>query len=167
MWTKSVWILGLALLLVSSCVAFKKGEKGRSKRVEEEKAKPISVQKSDDVKIEIMHKPADCKRKSKLGDALTLHYKGKLENGQVFDSSLEREPFTFTLGAGHVIPAWDRGLLGACPLEKRRLSCPPALAYGSQGYPPVIPPNSWLFFDVEVISISTPSESQTVSETQA
>jgi FKBP-type peptidyl-prolyl cis-trans isomerase FkpA len=86
------------------------------------------------------------------GDALTVHYIGSLENGQVFDDSYARgEPFTFRLGAGSVIQGWDLGLVGMRVGGKRRLIIPPELAYGSQGRSP-IPPNATLHFEVELIA---------------
>ncbi|OGY91170.1 MAG: peptidylprolyl isomerase [Candidatus Komeilibacteria bacterium RIFCSPLOWO2_01_FULL_53_11] len=88
------------------------------------------------------------------GDTVTVHYTGRLTNGTVFDSSLERgTPFTFTLGADQVIKGWDQGILGMEVGEKKTLTVPPELGYGASGYPPVIPPNATLIFDVELISI--------------
>ena len=90
------------------------------------------------------------------GDTLTVHYIGTLENGQVFDDSYARgEPYTFRLGAGTVIRGWDQGLVGMRVGGKRRLIIPPALAYGSQGLPP-IPPNATLHFEIELIANAGP-----------
>jgi len=146
-------LLGV-VLLVGTSLAFKKGDKGRSLRKKEDEKKSPSVTKTEDVRVEIVSKPSECKQKSKLGDQITLHYTGRLESGQIFDSSRERDPFAFRLGAGQVIPAWDRGLVGACEKEKRKLVCPPSLAYGSAGYPPVISGDATLYFEVEVLSIN-------------
>src|SRR3989344_5723360 len=86
------------------------------------------------------------------GDTVTVHYTGRLTNGTVFDSSLERgTPFTFTLGADQVIKGWDQGILGMEVGEKKTLTVPPDLGYGASAYPPVIPPNATLIFDVELI----------------
>ena len=86
-----------------------------------------------------------------------VHYTGKLEDGTVFDSSLERgEPFRFTLGAGQVIPGWDFGIQGMKPGGKRILTIPPALAYGQTGAGGVIPPNATLTFDVELVALTPP-----------
>src|SRR6185437_10448797 len=75
------------------------------------------------------------------GDQLTVNYTGKLENGTVFDTSVGKQPFVFTLGAKQVIPGWDQGLLGMKVGGKRLLIIPPAMAYGAQGVGP-IPPNA-------------------------
>ena len=91
---------------------------------------------------------------TKNGDKLSVHYTGTLENGDVFDSSLGRgQPFDFTLGAGMVIKGWDMGLLGMKVGEKRKLTIPPELGYGSAGAGGVIPPNAVLIFEVELVGI--------------
>lgn len=93
-------------------------------------------------------------REVKNGDTISVHYAGKLENGTKFDSSLDRgTPFTFTIGKGMVIKGWDQGLLGMKVGEKRILTIPSDLGYGSRGAAGVIPPNATLIFDVELISI--------------
>ncbi len=86
-----------------------------------------------------------------------VHYTGKLEDGTVFDSSVERgEPFRFTLGTGQVIPGWDIGIQGMKPGGKRKLKIPAALAYGQKGAGGVIPPNATLIFDVELVALTPP-----------
>src|SRR5436853_2615296 len=68
-----------------------------------------------------------------------VHYTGWLTNGKKFDSSVGGNPFQFTLGAGQVIKGWDEGVAGMKVGGKRQLRIPPDLAYGPNGYPPVIP----------------------------
>ena len=83
---------------------------------------------------------------------VTVHYTGTLLNGSKFDSSVDRgQPATFPLN--QVIPGWTEGLQLLKPGGKAKLIIPPNLGYGANGYPPVIPPNSWLVFDVELIKV--------------
>ena len=88
------------------------------------------------------------------GKRVVVNYTGWLTNGKKFDSSAQRyRPFVFTLGAGHVIRGWDEGIVGMKTGGKRQLLIPPALAYGSKGAPPEIPPDSTLVFDVELLEV--------------
>lgn len=91
----------------------------------------------------------------KLGDDILVNYTGRFPNGKVFDTSLApgRTPFELHLGRGDVIKGWDEGLSTMHVGGKRKLIIPPNLAYGERGYPGVIPPNSTLTFDVELIKI--------------
>ena len=88
------------------------------------------------------------------GQTVTVHYTGRLEDGTIFDSSVERnEPFTFQIGKGVVIKGWDEGVMSMKVGGKRRLTIPPQLGYGVQGSPPAIPANATLTFDVELLGI--------------
>lgn len=90
---------------------------------------------------------------AQAGDTITANYTGKLADGTVFDSSVGREPISFVLGAGRVIPGWDQGLVGMKVGGKRLLVIPPDLAYGPTGYGP-IPPNATLTFEVELVGVT-------------
>ncbi|MEF3273019.1 MAG: FKBP-type peptidyl-prolyl cis-trans isomerase [Chloroflexus sp.] len=88
------------------------------------------------------------------GAVVAVHYRGMLADGSVFDSSYERgEPIRFPLGVGMVIPGWDEGISLMRVGGKARLIIPPHLGYGVMGYPPVIPPNATLIFDVELVEV--------------
>lgn len=91
---------------------------------------------------------------AKAGDNVTVHYVGTLLDGTVFDASKPRgdQGFTFTLGAGQVIKGWDVGVAGMKVGGKRKLSIPSAMAYGNQAVGGVIPANSDLIFEVELLS---------------
>lgn len=93
---------------------------------------------------------------AKKGDKLSMQYVGVLyKGGQQFDASWDNgSPFDFTLGQGNVIKGWDQGLVGIKPGGRRELIIPPNLAYGAQGQPPTIPPNSPLVFIVDALSVS-------------
>jgi len=87
------------------------------------------------------------------GKLISVHYNGKLEDGTVFDSSVERDPFEFVLGAGQVIEGWDKGFDGMKVGGKRTLTIPPEMGYGATGAGGVIPPNATLIFDVELLDV--------------
>jgi peptidylprolyl isomerase/FKBP-type peptidyl-prolyl cis-trans isomerase FkpA len=90
---------------------------------------------------------------AKSGDLVSVNYLGKLTDGKIFDTSYQRnEPFTFSLGKGRVIKGWDQGIVGMKVGGKRRLTIPPDLGYGADGYPPVIPKSAVLIFEVELLS---------------
>lgn len=91
---------------------------------------------------------------AKPGKMVTVHYTGKLTNGTKFDSSLDRNsPFSFQLGAKQVITGWEKGVAGMKVGGKRKLTIPSNEGYGERGAPPVIPPNSTLVFDVELLDV--------------
>jgi FKBP-type peptidyl-prolyl cis-trans isomerase FkpA len=100
---------------------------------------------------------------AQAGDLVTVNYTGKLDNGTVFDTSVGRAPFQFTLGAGQVIPGWDQGVAGMKVGGKRVLIIPPSLAYGSQAVGP-IPANSTLTFEVELLGVTPASDTAPLPE---
>jgi FKBP-type peptidyl-prolyl cis-trans isomerase len=90
---------------------------------------------------------------AKAGETITVNYVGALyKNGKVFDASWKRkEPFSFALGKGAVIPGWDKGIPGMKVGGRRELIIPSALAYGAAGSGSAIPPNSPLVFVVDLL----------------
>jgi peptidylprolyl isomerase len=90
---------------------------------------------------------------AKAGDQIRVNYVGvSFKSGEEFDSSFKTgRPFELALGAGMVIPGWDRGLVGMKVGGRRRLTIPPDLAYGEQGSPPAIGPNETLVFVIDLL----------------
>ncbi|CAL1706708.1 unnamed protein product [Somion occarium] len=110
-----------------------------------------------ELKIDVTSKPEECPVTAQKGDSIRVHYTGTLfSNGEKFDSSYDRgQPLPLTLGVGQVIRGWDEGLVGMCLNEKRTLTIPSNMAYGSRGAGGVIPPNSALVFDVELVGLDS------------
>ena len=92
--------------------------------------------------------------KAEKEKTVSVHYKGMLTDGTVFDSSYKRnQPIDFPLGMGHVIPGWDEGISLLQVGDKARFVIPSDLAYGARGAGGVIPPNATLIFDVELMEV--------------
>lgn len=92
------------------------------------------------------------------GQTCVMHYTGWLwvnnAKGNKFDSSVDRgEPFEFPIGMKRVIGGWDEGVASMKVGGKRTLLIPPGLGYGARGYPPIIPANSTLLFEVELLGL--------------
>ncbi|MCX6761142.1 MAG: FKBP-type peptidyl-prolyl cis-trans isomerase [Candidatus Nealsonbacteria bacterium] len=119
----------------------------------EEETQINNIKTINGMKVETLKQGSG--NESKNGDTVSVHYTGTLEDGTKFDSSVDRnQPFSFTLGAGRVIEGWDLGVLGMKIGEKRKLTIPSELGYGSTGTPGgLIPPNATLIFEVELLGI--------------
>jgi peptidylprolyl isomerase len=116
-----------------------------------------SVPKLQELKIEDIE-PGEGPAAEK-GDKLYVLYTGTLANGTEFDSNAkgDKPPFALTLGAGQVIQGWDQGLEGVKKGTKRKISIPAKLGYGDQ-QAGTIPPNSDLYFDVQILEVLKPED---------
>ncbi len=130
-------------------------EEEQPQQQEQQEGSDSSCQGSE-LETTVTFRPSGCRRRSRAGDKLSMHYVGRLlDGGRKFDSSRDRDsPFEFTLGVGQVIRGWDRGVEGMCVGESRRLVVPPDMAYGEDGVGDVIPPCATLIFEVELLDIA-------------
>jgi FKBP-type peptidyl-prolyl cis-trans isomerase len=141
--------------------SFRTFEGSREKREAEEKAKQKALldtvaagyeETASGLRYQILQK-GDGKKATK-GAGVSVHYKGQLLDGTVFDSSYKRkQPIDFNVGVGQVIAGWDEGILLLQVGDKARFVIPSNLAYGSAGAGGVIPPDATLIFDVELMAV--------------
>jgi len=153
--------VGQAAEAFNAIEAFRTFEGAREQRIAEAKAKmdaeldkiAAGFEKTDSgLRYQIIQKGSGAK--ASQGKNISVHYKGQLADGRVFDSSYERkQPIDFQVGVGQVIKGWDEGLQLLQVGDKARLVIPSHLAYGSQGAGGVIPPDATLIFDVELMDV--------------
>ena len=151
----TVFLIVVAIIILSIVYFFLRGindpETQRMKQ-NNNQTQSATQDMTKNVEIEVLEQGTG--EEAKNGDGVAVHYTGWLTDGTKFDSSLDRgTPFVFTLGAGQVIRGWDAGVVGMKVGEKRKLTIPPELGYGSTGVGP-IPPNAALVFEVELLSIN-------------
>jgi len=164
---KLILIIGVCLALVvagcgsddSTTPSSSSEESSSSKEAEAsgKKTKPKVEKPSGDPPKELVTKDLEegSGAEAKAGDAVSVNYVGvNYKTGKEFDASWDQgEPFTFTLGAGEVIPGWDQGVEGMKVGGRRELIIPPELGYGPAGAPPAIPPNETLIFVVDLEAV--------------
>jgi len=140
-----------AIMLLVSAIAFAQtGDKKNAPKSAPKKESKIVTTPSG-LKYEDIKEGAG--EGAKNGQTVSVHYTGWLTSLKQFDSSKGRAPYSLVLGNHEVIKGWEEGLVGMKVGGKRRLTIPPELAYGPAGRPPVIPPNSTLIFEVELMGI--------------
>lgn len=158
---KSSVLLSAALLMVFLMSASGCEPKSASQDPQEKEGQAVeattakTAAKSGGKTLQVEEVQAGEGVEAKKGDTVAVNYTGTLlENGKKFDSSYDRnEPIRFKLGAHQVIEGWEEGIQGMKKGGKRVLVIPPEQAYGKTGYPPVIPPNATLRFEVELVGI--------------
>ena len=141
--------------------AFRTFEGSREKRVAAEReAKKAELDKisagfeetASGLRYQVIQKGEG--KKAEKGNTVSVHYKGQLADGTVFDSSYKRNaPLDFQVGVGQVIAGWDEGICLLNVGDKARLVIPSDLGYGSAGAGGVIPPDATLVFDVELMDV--------------
>ena len=141
--------------------AFRTFEGSREKREAEEKATQKALldkvaagyeETTSGIRYQILQKGEG--KKATKGAGVSVHYKGQLLDGTVFDSSYKRkQPIDFNVGVGQVIAGWDEGIQLLQVGDKARFVIPSDLAYGAAGAGGVIPPNATLIFDVELMNV--------------
>ncbi len=140
--TKKLLIEAIAILMFAACMASCSGSSVSELRIED-----MEIGTGDE---------------AVRGATLTMHYTGWLysngNRGEKFDSSLGGEPFIFTLGERDIIEGWNQGVEGMRVGGRRELIVPSEMGYGAHGYPPDIPPNSDLIFEVELIAVQKSSD---------
>lgn len=150
--TKTILLIVILIVIAFAIFLIMKPKESMAPDNSENASQNNQEQKMDEVKIEVLQQGTG-DAVSKNGDQLTVNYTGTFEDGTQFDSSIGREPFTFTLGVGQVIKGWDLGMLNMKVGEKRKLTIPYSLAYGENGYA-TIPPKANLIFEVELLKIN-------------
>lgn len=160
----NMWFIAVIVVLIIASFFFFNKDKQSEETAEESNSKESGQEINDnqmetnnevtELKIETL-KEGEGEAMTKVGDSISVHYTGTLLDGTKFDSSLDRsEPFIFTIGQGMVIEGWDKGLLDMKVGEQRKLTIPADMAYGERGAGAMIPPNSPLVFETELISIN-------------
>jgi FKBP-type peptidyl-prolyl cis-trans isomerase len=159
--TMEIVRLGAAAEAFNAVEAFRTFEGSRAKRLAEDNAQAEAAleklaagfdKTASGLRYNIIQKGTGVK--ATKGKTVSVHYKGQLEDGAVFDSSYKRNaPIDFPLGMGNVIPGWDEGIALLQVGDKARFVIPSHLGYGERGAGGVIPPNATLIFDVELMDV--------------
>jgi FKBP-type peptidyl-prolyl cis-trans isomerase len=146
----AIALLALSVLLVAQTAAKKAAAKPATSTPSKVTGAPTKTASG----LEYWDIKAGTGATAQSGQHVKVDYTGWLTNGKKFDSSVGTgKPFDFKLGASQVIKGWDEGVAGMKVGGKRQLRIPPDLAYGAAGYPPVIPANSTLIFDVQLVDV--------------
>jgi FKBP-type peptidyl-prolyl cis-trans isomerase len=142
-WLRVLTLAGLCAALTGAALA-------QDKDKDKEKEKVVTTKSG----LKYIDEKVGDGDEAKAGNIVEVHYTGWLKDGTKFDSSKDRgKPFEFKIGVTKVIQGWHEGVPGMKVGGKRKLIIPPDLAYGARGYPPVIPPNAELTFEIELLRV--------------
>jgi FKBP-type peptidyl-prolyl cis-trans isomerase FkpA len=123
-------------------------------RSEAEMQRAVELSKSV-TSLQIVDTTVGSGAEARPGRRVRVHYTGTLMDGTKFDSSKDHnQPFEFTLGTGSVIPGWDEGVKGMKVGGVRQLTIPASMGYGARGFPPDIPGNAALKFEIELLGVN-------------
>ncbi|XP_017786973.1 PREDICTED: 46 kDa FK506-binding nuclear protein-like isoform X2 [Nicrophorus vespilloides] len=129
-------------------------KKGDKKQQQQQEKKEVAQKKKIEGGVLIEDMKVGNGKVAQKGKTVQVYYEGRFKtNNKVFDSTTKGAGFKFRLGKQEVIKGWDAGVAGMKVGGKRRIVCPPHMAYGPKGSPPVIPPNSTLVFEVELKNV--------------
>ncbi len=148
---KSMFVITLASLAFATACT-KKEEAPATAPAQPATQQTAQAPAAEAGKLEIVEVQPGKGAEAVSGKTVSVHYTGTLKDGTKFDSSAGKEPITFVLGSGQVIKGWDEGLLGMKVGGKRKLTIPADKAYGDRAIG-MIPPNSTLYFDVELMDV--------------
>jgi FKBP-type peptidyl-prolyl cis-trans isomerase len=149
---KTMWRTALTVALMATCLLSFSACEAKKPKADADGAATSAQASAKDLQIQDV--TVGSGNEAKKGDTVSVNYTGTLPDGTKFDSSYDRnEPFSFKLGSHQVIEGWDKGIEGMKVGGKRVLTIPPKQAYGAAGYPPVIPPNATLKFEVELLGV--------------
>jgi FKBP-type peptidyl-prolyl cis-trans isomerase len=143
-------VIVLAIIIIGGYYLFMQPKQNQTQNTQEQTQTNFDIQ---GMKVEILQQGTG--EGAKNGDTVTVNYTGTLPDGTKFDSSLNpsRTPFELTL-PGQVIQGWNLGLVGMKVGEKRKLTIPPELGYGAQAVGGVIPANSTLIFEIDMLKVN-------------
>jgi FKBP-type peptidyl-prolyl cis-trans isomerase FkpA len=123
-------------------------------RAEADMQRAVELSKSV-TSLQIVDTTVGSGAEARPGRRVSVHYTGTLMDGTKFDSSKDHnQPFEFTLGTGSVIPGWDEGVKGMKVGGVRQLTIPASMGYGARGFPPDIPGNAALKFEIELLGVN-------------
>jgi FKBP-type peptidyl-prolyl cis-trans isomerase FkpA len=145
---------GILIVLAAASVITACSSSTDTTRSEADMQRAVELSKSV-TSLQIVDTTVGSGAEARPGRRVRVHYTGTLMDGTKFDSSKDHnQPFEFTLGTGSVIPGWDEGVKGMKVGGVRQLTIPASMGYGARGFPPDIPGNAALKFEIELLGVN-------------